>query len=80
MSVLLSFLLLAAAAETAPTITREPDGTVVIHHEIAADPAPAPLLLGEEDDVLDRRAAERERDTRRAFEEAIDQARSARPF
>ena len=75
---LFSLLLLAAqTADTAP-ITRAPDGNVVIVAEIASD-APDPALL-ERDEDGDLREVDEERETRRAFEEAIDAARSAMPF
>ncbi len=75
---LFPLLLLAAQNPEAAPIARTPDGNVAIVTEIASD-APDPALL-ERDGDDDLREVEQERETRRAFEEAIDAARSATPF
>ncbi len=75
---LFSLLLLTAQISEDAPIARAPDGSVVIVTEIASD-APDPALL-ERDEDGDLREVDEERETRRAFEEAIDAARSAMPF
>lgn len=81
-----AFLLLAAAAAAPPLLTREPDGSVVLHRAIHADQPPlARVTRGLLDGPCPARrgcAAGAARGPRRdpaerAFEEAVDQARQA---
>lgn len=79
-------LLLMAAASPPPMLTREADGSVILHRTIHSDQPSLPRLTGGLIEgpcparrCSDAKARSPRRDrAERAFEEAIDQARKAR--
>jgi len=85
----------APAARPEPLASRNPDGSWTLLRTVAAEPAPLAALTGglaedEDEDAPPSAAGARgpgrtpaaeavDEDLRRAFEEALDQARGARP-
>lgn len=84
---MLTLIVLLAAGAAPPLLTREPDGSVLLHQAIHADQPPLArvtrgLILGPCSDgrgcTAGKARSPRREPAERAFEEAVDQARRAR--